>query len=148
MREPEKRTIEGVTFEVTPLGHKTARGAFVRLSRAVGPALAKAAGSGDVTDLTGADVDVAAALAALVDQVSDGDLEWFSDVLGKTTRFSQDGEKWPQLDSSNREVLFGGRLLLFFRWLVFALEVNYSDFFAFLRSASVVGDLDGPSSKD
>jgi hypothetical protein len=140
MRDPVKKTIDGVTFEVTPLGHKTARGAFVRLSKAVGPALARSAGSGDVTDLTGSDVNVAAALGEVIGNVSDEDLDWFSDVLGKTTRYSVDGEKWPFLDSSNRDVLFQGRLLLFFHWLAFALEVNYSDFFGWLRSALDAGE--------
>jgi len=129
MREPQKKTIDGVTFEVTPLGYSTGRKAFVRLSKAVGPALAEAAGGGP-------DPDMAAALGSLVQNVEDDDLEWFADVLGKTTRFSSDGgDKWPFLTEANREVLFSGRIFLFFQWLAFALEVNFSDFLSFLKSA-------------
>jgi hypothetical protein len=144
MREPSKKTIDGVTFEVTPLGHKKARKAFMRLSKAIGPALAGAAGSGDVSDLTGADVNIAAALGELVNHVSDEDLEWFSDVFGRTTRFSTDGQKWPFLDAANREVLFSGRLLLFFHWLAFALEENFSDFLDWLRPEASADGPGGP----
>jgi len=123
-----KRTIDGVTFEVTPLGFKQARVAFVRLTKALGPALAHVD-----TDAP----DMAAALSALVERVGDDDLEWFADVFGETTRFSTDGSKWPYLHADLRESLFsGGKLMLFFQWLAFALEVNFSDFLVFLTRAS------------
>ena len=127
MREPEKKTIDGVTFEVTPLGYAVGRKAFVRLTKAVGPALAEAAQGSEEGSMS-------AALERLVSSVEDSDLEWFADVLGKTTRFSTDGSKWPFLSEANRETLFSGRIFLFFQWLAFALEVNFSDFLSFLRS--------------
>lgn len=144
MRDAGKRTIDGVIFEVTPLGYREGRKAFVRLSKAVGPALAQASSGGDMADLSGSDVDVAAALSALVSEVSDGDLEWFADILGKTTRFSRGGDKWPYLVEANREALFAGEILLFFKWLAFALEVNFSDFLSFLRPAKSGDGLEGP----
>ena len=136
MREPQKRTIEGVTFEVTPLGFKRGRRAFVRLSKAIGPAL----GAADSVDALRQGRGVTEVLEKLLDSVSDEDLEWFADVLGKGTRFSRDGDKWPFLNESNRDALFGGELVLFFRWLMFALEVNFSDFLELFKSGKTASD--------
>lgn len=131
MRQPEKRVIDGVHFECTPLGFAASRKAFVRLTKIAGPALASGGGA-----------NTAEVFAVLSERVSDEDLEWFADLFGATTRFSHDGDAWPFLKADNREVLFGGgRLGLFFQWLMFALEVNYSDFFEWLRSAATESDL-------
>lgn len=128
--EAQRKTIEGVEFEVTPLGHKLARQGFVRLSKILGPALAAATADGQ-------DADMAAALGMLVDRADDSDLEWFGDTFGKATRFSTDGgARWPFLGSPEREALFTGRLMLYFQWLIFALEVNYSDFLDWLKRAA------------
>lgn len=127
--EPQRRTIDGVEFEVTPLGHKLARQGFVRLSKIIGPALAAAP--------TGQDADMQAALGMLVDRADDSDLEWFGDAFGKASRFSTDGgTRWPFLGAPEREALFTGRLMLYFQWLIFALEVNYSDFLDWLKRAA------------
>lgn len=131
MRDPEQRTIDGIAFEVTPLGYKKARQVFVRLTKTIGPALAMGA--------EGADVDMAAVLGVLTDRVSDADLEYFGEVFGSTTKYSTDGERWPFLRAADQETLFAGQLMLFFRWLAFCLEVNFSDFLDFLKSAEVGG---------
>lgn len=133
MKHEQRKTIEGVTFCVTPLGYGKARKAFVRLTKAVGPALASGAG------VKPEDMDVQAILGALVDNVDDSDLEWFAEAFGTATKFSTDGDKFPFLRGPEREVLFTGRLLLFFQWLAFALEVNFSDFLDFLKSADQGG---------
>jgi len=144
MREPQVREIDGYKFEVMPLGFKAARSAFVRLTKALGPALARAANAApDLESLrtSAAQMDLVSAVSELADRVSDDELEWFADTFGKTTRFSRTGEQWPYLTADNREALFsGGSLLLFFRWLAFALEVNFADFFEWLRRAGDGGD--------
>jgi len=141
MREPQKKTIDGITFEVTPLGFKQGRKAFVRLSKALGPAL----GAAPSVDALKAGRNVSAILERLVAEVSDDDLEWFASTLGdKNTRYSTDLEAWPFLNSANRETLFQGRLTLFFKWLIFALEVNFSDFLDLLKSVKTDG---APSEK-
>lgn len=132
MREPVKKTISGVTFEVTPLGHAQGRRGFVRLAKVLGPALAAGAGArGKGTE------DMSRALEGLAERLSDEDLEWFSEAFGGATRFSTDDpKKWPYLTEANRESLFQGRIVLFFEWLLFALEVNYSDFLEWFRRAT------------
>lgn len=129
--EAERKTIDGIVFEVSPLGFKQGRKAFVRLSKAVGPALAAAK---SLEDLKGS--NVTAMLEKLVREIDDEDLEWFSDVFGKVTRFSREGDKWPFLTDSNRELLFQGRIMLFLKWLAFSLEVQFSDFYSQLKDAS------------
>ena len=133
-RKTEKRTIDGITFEVTQLGFAKSRQAFVRLAKAVGPALAKIADSApSLADMRKiAPGSLAEAVETLISNVGDSDLEWFADVFGSVTRYSVDGERWPFLRAEDREELFSGRILLFFAWLAFALEVNYSDFLSVL----------------
>lgn len=128
MQLETEREIDGVRFRMTPLGFAKARRIFVRLTKIAGPAMAKAAPQGAS--------DLADAMAVLTEKVSDADLEDLAETFGDCTRFSQDGDAWPFLNKANREALFsGGRLMLFFQWLAFALEVNYSDFFEWLKSA-------------
>ncbi len=142
MREEQQKTIEEITFKVIPLGFKQSRKAFVRLAKAAGPALGKA----DSIASLKAGKDIGAVLEGLVDSVSDNDLEWFASVFGKTTRYSTDGEKWPFMTEANQETMFSGRLILFFRWLRFCLEVNYSDFLELLRSVET--DAGSPGTKE
>ncbi len=127
MRTPETRVIDGISFEVTPLGFTAGRKLFVRLSKALGPALAHLAGGAPSL----AALDLPRAVASALESLTDADLDWASEILGDCTRvWEDDASKKPFLDKSHRESLFSGRILLFFRWLAFALEVNYSDFFA------------------
>ncbi len=136
MLDGQEKVLGGIHFRVTPLGFKEARRAFVRLTKAVGPALARAADGTDPANARPEDLDMGSVLEALVDRVEDSDLEWFANVFGKTTTFSRDGQKWPILREAEREVLFGGgQLMLFFEWLKFCLEVNFADFLDFVRRA-------------
>lgn len=143
MRDPETKTIDGIQFRITPLGFNEGRRGFVRLSKLLGPALGAAASAG-TKDPEG----LAGALERALGGLTDEDLEWFADVMGKATQFSDDGSRWPWLTKDNREALFSGRLMLFFRWLVFALEVNYSDFLDWLKSEIGDGAPAGPASPD
>lgn len=136
MIEPQTTTIEGVTFTVTPLRLKKSREVFLRLTKRVAPGLgalldALASGGGSLMDSDAG--KIGGALEALVGPLSDEDLDWISDAFGETTTFSTDGEKTPYLTAANRESLFQGRLVLFFRWIAYCIEVNYADFFALLR---------------
>lgn len=137
MREPQKSTIDGVIFEVTPLGFRKGRAVFMRVSKAVGPSLAL------VAERPGSRLSalpLAEIVTRALEAVSDDDLEWLADVLGETTRFSTDGGvKLPYLTGPNREQLFAGRISLFFRWIWFALEVNFADFFDFLPARPDAG---------
>jgi hypothetical protein len=123
---------EGVIFEVTQEGFATGRALFVRVAKAIGPALAVLADSSAAR--------VAPALKSAAENLSDADLAVLADKFGASTRFSTDGGvKWPYLSAANQEELFAGNLFLFFEWLYFALEVNYADFFDALRARSALG---------
>lgn len=126
MRSPETREIGEHTFEVTPLGFTAGRKLFVRLSRAFGPAIGHLS--------TGRPQDLAAALSSALEGLSDEDLNHVSEIFGETTRVVQ-GAKMPYLSKDLRETLFAGRILLFFQWIAFALEVNYADFFGEFKKA-------------
>ncbi len=129
-RNAEKKSIDGITFEVTQLGFKKGRQLFVRLLKLVGPSLAHVADSAKSIK----EIPLVPMIKAAVERLEDEDFDWIADVLGETTRFSENGTQWPFLNAANREDLFAGRLTLFGRWVWFALEVNYADFFAALKS--------------
>lgn len=119
----------GVRFEVTQEGFATGRALFVRVAKAIGPALAVLADSSATR--------VAPALKSAAENLSDADLAVLAEKFGASTRFSIDGGvKWPYLSAANQEELFAGNLYLFFEWLYFALEVNYADFFDALKARS------------
>ena len=139
-RKQERKQIEhpdaaafpnGIRFEVTQEGFATGRAIFVRVAKAIGPALALIAeGSGRL----------APALKSAVEGLNDQDLDYLAEKFGASTRYSTDGGvKWPYLSAADREELFGGNLLLFFEWIAFALEVNYADFFGVLRARAARG---------
>ena len=125
MKNTETRTIDGVQFRVTQLGFSASRKALLRLSKSIGPALAEVLEAAESTK----DVALAPALGRLVESVNEEDLDFFSQVFGESTSYSEDGERWPLLRKENQEILFTGRMLTFFKWLGFCIEVNYADFF-------------------
>jgi hypothetical protein len=138
-RKTETREIGGVRFEVTQLGFAKSRAVFVRLAKCIGPSFAQLAGTPSLMDLgsTVADAGFARAVETLLANVHDDDLEYFAAELGGDhARYSIDGgDHRPKLDRSGREACFEGRLDLFFSWLAFALEANYSDFFRAIAAA-------------
>lgn len=135
MREEKSRTIDGVTFSVTQLGFREGRRAFMRLSKSIGPGMtAMLAGAASIKDVQAQ--GLAAGVGRLIQDVSDEDLEYFAEVFGKVTRYhTGDSSKRPVLKDTDRESLFAGRLMLFFKWLAFAAEVNFADFFAALAES-------------
>ena len=140
MREPESRVIDGVEFKVTPLARKAQRTAFVKLTKIIAPAVAKAAdGAKSVADLQAhMGKHLVSVIDSLASKVEVEDLDYFEGLFSKCTEYSEDGgEKWPHLrHEENRDAVFGGRLPLYFQWMKFCLEVNFSDFLEFAKPAS------------
>ncbi len=130
MREVKSKEINGVTFEVTQLGFKSGRAVFMRVSKLIGPSLAALAhGAPSLKTVTSEALLTALSKALMT--VNDDDLEYLASQFGETTRFHKgDPSKSPFLKADNREELFSGNLVLFFQWLMFCLEVNFSDFLA------------------
>lgn len=69
---------------------------------------------------------VSQALSELAQRLSGADLKHVVAVLAKSTRIEREPDKWPLLEP---EVDLAGEYGLLFRWLGFALGVNYSSFF-------------------
>lgn len=111
---------------MTQLPFGKSRGVFMRLAKAVGPVLSA------IPMRPGDPFPIMEALAQVVERVSDAELERLTDDLCSdgACAYSHDGAKWPLMHKDNRETLFEGDLMLYFKWLAFATEVNFSAFFA------------------
>jgi hypothetical protein len=138
MLETKSRTIDGLTFHVTQLPLTKARATLVLLGQRIAPGLeglsaAMASGGGSLGDADG--TAVLGALGKLLEGLSDADLETLSETFGSASTVDVGDGKTPYLDRARRETVFhGGNLTTYFRWLAFAVEVNYSDFFALVAS--------------
>lgn len=138
-REAKKKTIDGVEFSCIPLGFARGRAVFVRLVKTIGPALVEAAKAApDIASLKSmlgaafSDTETLGAVATqILESVDDDALEWFANELGgEFSRYTTDGgAHWVKLDREGRERCFDGRMFLFFKWLGFALEANFGEYF-------------------
>jgi tail assembly chaperone len=136
MQASQTREIDGMTFEVSQLDVKVSRAVFVRLTKLLGPALGElgkaisAAGSTSILDLD--HTAVLPAMAQLVACMSEEELEFLVQAFMKKSKFTPPegtGQLIPLVD-----IAFTGRLLTMFKWLAFAIEVNYADFFAVFKT--------------
>lgn len=124
-RKTEQRLIGEHTIEVTTLGTQQAVKALALLQRAVGPALGSLLG-----DAKGADMDKAVDMALvgrLLSTPIDDDAVWkLSEALaaGSVLLEQGGGPLLPRLSK-----VFEGDLAGMFEWLMFAVEVNFADFF-------------------
>lgn len=144
----EEREIDGVHFRVRQANLKEARAALVVITRSVGGLLSgllKATTAEKLADLdTSA---LAGAVASFTEHLSDQDIEFLTKIYSKdclaAVESKEDGAPaWVPLGNETvQATVFGGRLLLLFKWLWFAIEVNYADFLAVARTASTKLDL-------
>lgn len=150
-RQTERTEIDGIGFEVTQLGMRKGRALFVRLAKALGPALAVAldgapslaalaqasAAPGAALSSGGAAGGLAPAVIKALEGLSDDDLAATMADLSEVTRYAPGGaasSKWPILDAANQEELFAGRILLLVKFLGFAIRVQFADFFGELAA--------------
>lgn len=117
MRKEKETTIKGTNFKVTQLGFADGMELLTTMGRLVGPIL-KDAQNGK---------SPAALIGSVISALSFKDLTTITTKLAKTTRIEREAGKWPLLEP---EVDLAGKYDLTMRWLKFALEVNYGDFFA------------------
>lgn len=117
MRKEKEQTISGTRFKVIQLGFADGMELLTSLGRLVGPAL-----SG-----TNKDANPTAIIGDIVGRLSYAEIINITDKLAKTTRIEREPGRWPVLEP---EVDLAGNYDLTLRWLGFALEVNYGDFFA------------------
>jgi len=130
MRKEKDTTIKGKNFKVTQLGFTDGMELLTTLGQLIGPAISDSKNGKNPISLMG---DV-------VSRLSFTDIQRLTEKLAKTTRIERESGKWPMLEP---EVDLAGQYDLTLRWLGFALEVNYGDFFAeggLLESIVVVDD--------
>jgi len=130
MRSHEDRTIGSTIFRIKQLPFGKARPAFLKISQIVMPALAT------LQVQPGQSIPIEAALRSALGSVSDADLQWLSETFAFESQYSIDGgTKWPML-APNMEAVFGGNMLLFFKWILACAEVNFADFFDAFRGGN------------
>ncbi len=129
MIQNNERTIDDIQFVVTQLPALKALHVFHRLGKVVSPSLAKASaalkpgGGIDRVNLA----DLSGALESFFQSCSTDDLDYFvKELLYATT-----ADNVPLKDTLN--VKLQGKVFTLLKLLVFAVEVNYADFFGPLR---------------
>jgi hypothetical protein len=134
MRKEKESTILGKRLRVTQLGFEDGMDLLVLLGKTLGPSIGamlagveKKAGAENLGDANVSLPAVANGLADLASRLNTADLKHVVSALARSTRINRDGsgEKWPQLEP---EVDLAGDYAFMFRWLGFALEVNFGDF--------------------
>lgn len=116
MRKEKEAIINGAKFKVTQLGFADGMELLTTLGRIVGPAL---------SDPNKAQ-NPAAMIGDILSRLSFVEIASITDKLARTTRLEREPGRWPILEP---EVDLAGNYDLTLRWLKFALEVNYGDFF-------------------
>ena len=131
MLKTDTKEIDGARLRVTQLPYTSARKTLVRLTKLLGPALVSAASLGQAALSAG--LGMGPALGDFFDRLTDEELEHFAKTFGQHSQIMTPDGTWVYLDAKNRSIYFAGRLMLFFRWLEYAIEVNYDDFLAVLK---------------
>jgi hypothetical protein len=116
MRKEKEAIINGTKFKVTQLGFADGMELLTTLGRLVGPALS------DTSKIN----NPAAMIGDMLSRLSFAEIAGVTDKLARTTRIEREPGRWPVLEP---EVDLAGNYDLTLRWLKFALEVNYGDFF-------------------
>lgn len=136
MRVEKSKEIEGITFTVQQLGGKRAMRLWTKLFRIVAPALAKTLEGNSLTGMTLAKLDLKSlgdAVQLLTDKLTPDEFDAMRDELFETAFAVWEGQTVPL--NRMQDEIFAGRVLLAFKVLRFALEVNYGDFLGGLLGA-------------
>jgi hypothetical protein len=116
MRKEKESTINGIKFKVTQLGFADGIELLTMLGRIIGPAIS------DPHKVS----SPAAMIGDIIGRLSFPEISILTEKMAKSTRIEREPGRWPMLEP---EVDLAGSYDLTFRWLKFALEVNYVDFF-------------------
>lgn len=128
MIKTSETTIDGKNFKVTQLGYADGIELLTRLLALAGSAFEKNEGKDSFS------------LARLAERLTASDLKMIIEKLANRTVIERESgsDKWPKLEP---EVDLAGDYGLLFKWLKFALEVNYGGFFYaagdFLKDATL-----------
>lgn len=116
MRKEKESTINGTNFKVTQLGFADGMELLTSLGRIIGPALSESSKTGNT----------AAMIGDILSRLTFSDISRVTEKLARSTCIEREPGRWPTLEP---EVDLAGNYDLTLRWLKFALEVNYGDFF-------------------
>lgn len=122
------KTVDGLTLRVDMLEIDEAEECLVILGKTLGPALGELASTVAGKKLLDVDAGAASgALAKLFQGVSKEDLRLIRQYMAKVTfhQIAPGPKGWMPLVP---EVVFKGKLGTMYKWLWFALGVNYADF--------------------
>lgn len=131
-QKTEKKTIGELEVTTTQLPAMKALALSTRLGRAIGPALASAAGLDDGMNVSA----LAPAVAALFTTLDGAEAQALTKEILQSTTVVHDGKQIHLGDASMIDHVFTGRLADLFAVVRFALEVNFTDFFDALTSAA------------
>jgi len=133
MRQAITRTIGEHTYEVRHLPATPAYLMFLDLSKMIAPSMAAGVASitssGSVLQALESELDgdfLMCAIEGLVDRLDSAQVQSVVQQLAQHTALVV-GDRKPEL-SQQFELHFAGRLGEMFRWLAFAMEVNFGDF--------------------
>lgn len=139
MLKTEIRTIGSNTYHVRQLGAKQGRQVLTRLIKTLGPVLGALLEGLDpktvsVLDLKGE--ALARALTELAGRLGETDLDYLCGVFGETTQVEFPDGRVKPLTLEEQNLHFAGAYQDMFRWLSFALEVNFAGFFGALGTVA------------
>jgi hypothetical protein len=115
MRKEKEAIINGTKFKVTQLGFADGMELLTMLGRIVGSTISQPNNANAVS-----------MLGDIISRLSFSEVASITEKLTRTTRIEREAGRWPVLEP---EVDLAGNYDLTLRWLKFALEVNYGDFF-------------------
>lgn len=129
MIKTQETMIDGKNFKVTQLGYSDGVELLTKLLSVAGMAFDHGAGKESFS------------LGRLAANLKASDLKMVIDKLAHRTLIERDpgSDRWPKLEP---EVDLAGDYNLMFKWLKFALEVNYGGFFSeggILKSGDILG---------
>jgi hypothetical protein len=131
MLEPSTKNIDGLTIVISPLPARQGLRVLHRLGKSISPSVSRMIGlarGGMEIDLSELDVvSLSQALSNFFETCSEKDLDYFIDQLLDAAIVNNQR----LLDVVN--TVFQAKVLTLLKVLVFAVEVNYQDFFGGLR---------------
>lgn len=137
----DTREIDGFSFTVSQLPAMKGLLLLHRLTKAIGPALAKVAGAFTGGSVKLSDLDVAAlagAVESLFANLPASDFEAITKELLSTATIEVDGKRHELFkggNSGNFDLYLQGKMGTIFKLIAFAFEVNYGNFFGWAKGA-------------
>lgn len=139
--QPREKKIGDAVYRVTMLDPEAAEDVVIDLFRLCGPTIAGIIGKLEGKGLKGLmdlQINGDVIVSALRELSSTFDKQLYREVCAKlmsVTAVSIDGKKWPRLADVQNE-LYRGKLQEKWKWIGFALEVNFAGFFADISSGA------------